>query len=193
MPVACCLGLMGLILAVVGLYGLVAYSVSRRAREIGIGMAIGADRRTVVWMELRGCNSARPGSRWVWWGVPSPAVWPRRSSQRRVQPPRSPGLCRSSAAASPCYGAGIVVARAENVAGRSDANAAERVRATSTPHRQHRSGVLHSRPITPAKPQQRGVPRAFARLAVCARDIENVPHESLNSAYRWRKRPGSRC
>jgi predicted permease len=47
------MGLMGLILAMVGLYGLVAYSVSRRTREIGIRMAIGADRRTVVWMVLR--------------------------------------------------------------------------------------------------------------------------------------------
>lgn len=47
------MGLMGLILAVVGLYGLVAYSVSRRTREIGIRMAIGADRQKVVWMVLR--------------------------------------------------------------------------------------------------------------------------------------------
>jgi len=47
------MGLMGLVLAAVGLYGLVAYSVSRRTREIGIRMAIGADRRNVVWMVLR--------------------------------------------------------------------------------------------------------------------------------------------
>jgi len=46
------LGLMGLLLAVVGLYGLVAYSVSRRTREIAIRMAIGADRREVMRMVL---------------------------------------------------------------------------------------------------------------------------------------------
>jgi ABC-type antimicrobial peptide transport system permease subunit len=46
------LGTMGLILAVTGLYGLIAYSVSRRAREIGIRMAIGADPRSVIRMVL---------------------------------------------------------------------------------------------------------------------------------------------
>ncbi|HUA57623.1 MAG TPA: ABC transporter permease [Verrucomicrobiae bacterium] len=47
------MGVMGMILAMVGLYGLVAYSVSRRRREIGIRMALGADRQSVVWMVLR--------------------------------------------------------------------------------------------------------------------------------------------
>jgi ABC-type antimicrobial peptide transport system permease subunit len=47
------MGVMGMILAMVGLYGLVAYSVSRRTREIGIRLALGADRRSVVWMVLR--------------------------------------------------------------------------------------------------------------------------------------------
>ena len=47
------MGVMGLGLAIVGLYGLVAYAVSRRTREIGIRMAIGADRAVVLRMVLR--------------------------------------------------------------------------------------------------------------------------------------------
>ena len=47
------MGFMGLLLAIVGLYGLVAYSVSRRTREIGIRIAVGADRGKVIWMVLR--------------------------------------------------------------------------------------------------------------------------------------------
>jgi putative ABC transport system permease protein len=47
------MGMMGLGLSVVGLYGLVAYAASRRTREIGIRMAIGADRPDVLRMMLR--------------------------------------------------------------------------------------------------------------------------------------------
>lgn len=65
-------GLLATLLASIGLYGVMAYTVARRTREIGIRIAIGAAKKDVLWLVMRevlillgiGVGIALPGA-WI--------------------------------------------------------------------------------------------------------------------------------
>jgi len=68
-----CFGALGALLAAIGLYGLLAYTVARRTNEIGIRMALGAERGDVVQMVLREalelvCAGLAIGAPLAFWG-----------------------------------------------------------------------------------------------------------------------------
>src|SRR5207244_9222307 len=46
-------GLLATLLAVIGLYGVMAFIVARRTKELGVRMALGAQRASVIWLVMK--------------------------------------------------------------------------------------------------------------------------------------------
>ena len=81
-------GTLGLILAAIGLYGLLAYTTARRTKEIGVRMALGATRGAVTWMVLR--DALVMVSAGLAAGIPF-ALWARKFASSLIEglPPSS--------------------------------------------------------------------------------------------------------
>ena len=93
-------GALALLLASLGLYGTISYGISRRVAELGLRMALGADRAMVLWMVLREALSLV-----VVGAADRPARWPSLAGAQHadaaVQRGRRPTPCRSSPARHP--------------------------------------------------------------------------------------------
>jgi predicted permease len=68
-------GVLALLLACIGLYGLVSYEVARRTREIGIRTALGAEKREVLRLVLQGMRLTLVGTCWNRTGTGTDALY----------------------------------------------------------------------------------------------------------------------
>jgi putative ABC transport system permease protein len=103
-------GAVALVLAAIGIYGLMAYSVQQRTQEIGIRMALGADRATirklVVWHGMKLALVGVVARHGAAFGLTRLIASFLFGSSRGTRSSSSP--CRSSSAPWPCWRSGCL-------------------------------------------------------------------------------------
>lgn len=105
-------GVLATLLAALGLYGVLAFSVARRTREIGLRMALGAPRNLVVWLVLREVLTLLGTGLAV--GIPAAYLLSRYVSSQLFQvKPADPvtGLAAVAVLSLVALGAGLLPAR----------------------------------------------------------------------------------
>ncbi|HXN25655.1 MAG TPA: hypothetical protein VN902_00945 [Candidatus Acidoferrales bacterium] len=83
------LGLIGALLSVTGIFGMAAYSVSKRLRELGIRIALGAQRKEVLqaaWVAHSSCSPSVPPQACYWEFWPAECLLPSYIKQLRAIP-----------------------------------------------------------------------------------------------------------
>ena len=134
-------GVVALMLACLGLYGTISYGVARRISELGLRMALGADRATVAWLVVReaitlvGIGAAL--------GLPLAFVAGRSilSLLHGVDPVDPASYSQATVAVADRGRRRRLSSRASRVAHRSDGGAARRVGARSPRTAKFRRGV----------------------------------------------------
>ena len=133
MEIVAGMGLMGMVLAMIGLYGLGAYAVSRRTREIGIRMAIASQHAFLQSSSgLADDVTSRVDACALWTRSGPDSKCFRRETTFKVRvsnanPNRYSRLFIGGSSASGDHHAGRLYSRAPRLAGRSDASAPARI------------------------------------------------------------------
>jgi predicted permease len=100
-------GALGILLAALGVYGLLAYTVARRTTEIGVRMALGASERDVVGMVLRAAALLVGVGLLI--GVPL-AFWSLRVAAAMLETPNAVTIVPTASAAALLAAVGLLAA-----------------------------------------------------------------------------------